>query len=674
MKTQRPQHGSATLFDRTVRTSVSLVAFAVIALLAAEVRAQLAAFPSAVGFGAQVTGGRGGRVIHVTTLAGSGTGSLAAAAAATGARIIVFDVSGVITGDVEIPTGNVTIAGQTAPGAGITINGHLYTPFGDRIENIIVRHVRVRPPGPGGDWPPEQHDTILMSDARRVIFDHVDVSHGVDEIVDHYDGASIITWQNSILSFPNPSGGHGDGAHPFCLLNYDGEDSARGGSITVVGNLFAHCRARTPALGTGPAEVINNIVYNGREGFVHHNPARGDFIIAGNFYRAGMSNSLVPFWFDAENTNPPTRYYMGDNYIDDPGVFTGIIENPTVSSFLAEYNILGDNVRASQFYALSAAPTWGAPRVAVPRVSPSVAFENILNCAGAWPRDFVSTTAVTETRNRTGTVRNLALTNLMQGLTAGTAPADGDADGMPDSWETGRGLNPAVADNNTVVDGWPALELYLEERSRAITCPGTTIPTGTGGTSGTTGTGGTGGSGAAGSAGTGVGGTTGGTTARGGAGGTGSTGGRGGASGAAGRGGSTGSTGGAGGRGGATGGSGSTTGTSGTTGSTGAAGATGAAGSIGGTGTGGSTGTGSSGTGGSTGTGSSGAGGSISPVGAAGTGAGSAGSSGESRQVTGGCNTSDSSRFSTAGTLFCLLGLALAAGRRPQRRRARRTS
>ena len=457
-------------------------------LVATAAQAQLPAFPSAVGFGASTTGGRGGRVIHVTTLAASGAGSLAAAAAESGARIIVFDVSGVIPGDVEIPNGDVTIAGQTAPGAGITINGHLFTPFGDAVENIIVRHVRVRPNGAGGGWPAQQHDAILMSDALHLIFDHVDVSHGIDENVDHYDGAMHITWQNSIMSFPNPSGGHPEGAHPYCLLNYDGgDDGARGGNISIVGNLFAHCRTRTPALGTGPAEVINNVVYGGREGFVHHNPAFGDFVIAGNFYKAGTSVALAPFWFDAENDAPPTRYFMGDNWIDDPGVFTGNVDNPTTTAgFENEYSISEDNITASQFYPLANAPAWGSPRVGVTRVAPAAAYESVLNCAGAWPRDFVSTTAVSETRARTGMIRNLALTNLMMGLTPGTAPADGDRDGMPDAWETAHGLNPAADDHNMpLAGGWPALEVYLEERSGEITCPGSTpLPAGSGGTSG----------------------------------------------------------------------------------------------------------------------------------------------------------------------------------------------
>jgi pectate lyase len=301
------------------RTKLVTLFLALGLALDAHARAQLPAFPGAVGFGASATGGRGGAVLHVTTLAASGQGSLAWATSQAGPRIIVFDVSGVIEGDVEITHGDVTIAGQTAPGAGITINGHLFTPYGDVVSNIIVRFVRVRPNGTDATWTPAGHDAIQMSDVDRAIFDHVDASHGIDEIVDHWNGATNVTWQRSVLAFPNPAGGHPDGAHPFCLINSEGEDGApNGGRITITGNLFAHCRTRTPALGVGPAEVIGNVVYDGREGFVHHNAAYGDFFIAGNVYIDGPSNTLLPLWFDPENDDPPTRYFLADNLVEDP--------------------------------------------------------------------------------------------------------------------------------------------------------------------------------------------------------------------------------------------------------------------------------------------------------------------------------------------------------------------
>ena len=264
---------------------------------AAGPAAALPTFPGAQGFGAVATGGRGGQVLKVTTLAASGTGSLQWALNQAGPRIIVFAVSGVINGDVLIPHGDVTIAGQTAPGAGITIHGHLYTELGTSFGNIVIRHLRVRPPVANADWPPAQHDAIQFSTNHTIILDHVDISHAIDENFDLWGGAQDVTVQWSAITFPVYDGGHPDGpAHNYGILN--GPD---GGRISIHHNLFVHNKARTPALAEGPADVRNNVIYNGREGFVHHNPANGDFNVIGNYYKDGPSANLAPLWFDPEN-------------------------------------------------------------------------------------------------------------------------------------------------------------------------------------------------------------------------------------------------------------------------------------------------------------------------------------------------------------------------------------
>jgi len=107
------------------------------------------AFPGAEGWGAYTPGGRGGQVIHVTNLNNNGPGSLQEALNTTGPRIIVFDVGGVIEGDIDFDQGRVTVLGQTAPGPGITIHGLLSTtwdPTGQaRYEDIVIRFIRCRP-------------------------------------------------------------------------------------------------------------------------------------------------------------------------------------------------------------------------------------------------------------------------------------------------------------------------------------------------------------------------------------------------------------------------------------------------------------------------------------------------------------------------------------------------
>ncbi|MDY7093651.1 MAG: hypothetical protein SX243_11835, partial [Acidobacteriota bacterium] len=188
----------------------------------------LPAFPGAQGFGAKATGGRGGQVLKVTSLATSGVGSLQWALDQPGPRIIVFAVSGVIDGDVHIPHGDVTIAGQTAPGeAGITIHGHLYTTYGNPYGNMIIRHLRVRSPNPDANWPASQHDAIQFSTNHTLILDHIDASHGADETIDLWNGATDITIQWSAITYPIYDPGNGWTHHKGVINHRPCEDRSR---------------------------------------------------------------------------------------------------------------------------------------------------------------------------------------------------------------------------------------------------------------------------------------------------------------------------------------------------------------------------------------------------------------------------------------------------------------
>ena len=452
----------------------------------------MVAFPGAQGFGAKATGGRGGQVLKVTTLSADGgtAGSLQWALNQAGPRIIVFAVSGVIEGDIRIPHGDLTLAGQTAPGAGITILGHLYTPFGADIGNIIIRHLRVRPPNPDSEWPPNQHDAFQFSTAHTLIFDHVDASHGADEIIDLWGGAYDVTVQWSAITYPiyDPANGW---THHKGLLNHraciDGgncsTDDPLGGRISIHHNLFAHARNRTPALSTGPADVRNNVIYNGREGFVHHNivgaadpdpSAIGEFNIIGNYYRQGPSAALAPFWFDPENSNGPipTRYWVWNNYVDDPGDFEGRVDNPfTTPGFANEYTFFCCGIEANQFNN-GAEFDFGAYAGYAPISTdePAIAYNLVLARAGAWPRDIVTTWAVDDTQNRGGAWGNRRPADWLEGLTPTAPPLDSDNDGMPDAWENTHGLNPNDgSDHSTVMpSGYTAIEEYINELAESL--------------------------------------------------------------------------------------------------------------------------------------------------------------------------------------------------------------
>lgn len=451
------------------------------------------AFPGAEGFGAKATGGRGGAVLTVTTLADGGAGSLQWALDQPGPRIIVFAVSGAIAGDVLIPHGDVTIAGQTAPGAGITILGHLYTEYGSDTGNLIIRHLRVRPPNPGGAWPAAGHDAIQMSTAHTIILDHVDASHGADENIDMWGGAYDITVQWSAITYPiyDPANGweHNTGIinHRACI----DDDSCSagdplGGRISIHHNLFAHCRNRTPAISTGPADIRNNVVYNGREGFVHHNlvgaadpsaDAIGELNLIGNSYLDGPSAELAPFWFDPENAAPPipTRYFVADNRVEDPGVFTGTVDNPfTTAGFGDAYGFYCCGIEPGQF-------TAGAPYdfssydgyVPIVTEAAATAYDRVVARAGAWPRDIVNRWAVDDVESRGGQWGNRRPADWLDGLSPGSPPADGDGDGMADAWESANGLDPSDgADHGTVMpSGYTAVEDYVNGLADAIVAP-----------------------------------------------------------------------------------------------------------------------------------------------------------------------------------------------------------
>ncbi len=438
----------------SLASRLALLAAATVAVTAAASPAQaLPAFPGAEGFGAVATGGRGGQVIKVTTLNATGPGSLQAALDQPGPRIIVFDVSGVIHGDITVTHGDVTIAGQTAPGAGITIEGRLYGEYDDGVSNAIIRFLRVRPIYDGSAG--EQFDGMQFSLNSKLIFDHVSVSWGVDETFDLYE-ADDVTVQWSTIE-ESGTVGHPEGQHNYGLIN--GPDGHR---IAVHHNLFIHHRNRNPAIANGPAEVRNNVAYNVRNGFVHHNPASGKFNIVGNSYIEGPSAEIFPFYFD-DAAGPGLSYYLADNAIDDPGDYVGVVDNPWQEPLL--HSSFADIGRDESYRSpVEHDFTQTVPGYVPVTTQPSdVARDLVLEKAGAFPRDVVTRRVVDELGARGGSWGAHVPDDLMEGLTPGSPPPDADGDGMPDAWETAHGLDPADDGDATTVtaSGYTAIEDYI---------------------------------------------------------------------------------------------------------------------------------------------------------------------------------------------------------------------
>ena len=240
---------------------------------------ELKAFPTAYGAGAYTTGGRGGRVIHVTNLNDSGKGSLREAVMAYGPRIVVFDVSGTIEllTDLNIYEGNLTIAGQTAPSPGITITGRTIKMSSNQwtsADNMIFRYFRIRP-----DFIRNGLEMgIQLNNAKNIIIDHVSISWAGDKAIGISDVAENVTVQNVLIGECNTGMIVGQNLKG---TGYTSQD------ISVLRNIFYDSSHRFPNPGgEGRFDVINNVGYNYRYRLVNVS-GNAKINIIGNYYDKG---------------------------------------------------------------------------------------------------------------------------------------------------------------------------------------------------------------------------------------------------------------------------------------------------------------------------------------------------------------------------------------------------
>lgn len=272
------------------------------ALMSAAALAQAPAFPGAEGHGRYVTGGRGGKVVHVTNLNDSGTGSFREAVK-SGNRIIVFDVAGVIALKSDLKfADNITILGQTAPSPGITLRYYTVQPG----NNNIIRFLRIR----RGEEKNinDGADATWQRNKTGIIFDHCSFSWSIDEVASFYDNNNFtMQWCTVAESLTNP--GHSKGAH--------GYGGIWGGKLASFHhNFVGHLMNRGPRFNgarygwTGytsnkdydtykwenPVQAENvdfrNCVMYNAQGTCYGGPGGGQINIVNNYYKAGPSHSL----------------------------------------------------------------------------------------------------------------------------------------------------------------------------------------------------------------------------------------------------------------------------------------------------------------------------------------------------------------------------------------------
>ncbi|TXK50269.1 polysaccharide lyase [Pontibacter qinzhouensis] len=437
--------------------------------------AAIPAFPGAWGGGMFTTGGRGGKVIAVTNLNDSGSGSLRAALETKGPRIIVFRVAGTlkVNGDLNIDHPDITIAGQSAPGDGICIAGTLNI----NTHNVIIRHLRVRrgiPSGGQGD------DNIGGNPHHHIIIDHCSTSWGMDENISLYrhmrpsldgstrikDPAEHITVQWTISSEALDARGHAFGG------TWGGNPS------TFHHNLFASNTARNPSIGmSGPFDFRYNVVFNWQHRSIDGGDETSMVNLINNYFKPGPAtneNMRAVFARIEERSmySPGSAWAEGDWYAkaaNRPGKWYAAGNTMHDNKDVTNNNWAG--MRGPENLARVNTPFEGWP--VAPHQTAEVAFESVLAKAGATlpKRDAVDTRVTEMVRTgkpmtKTGIIKDVSEVGGYPNLTydPGKVPVDSDGDGMPDDWEIKYKLDPKNPKDGAIDsdgDGYTNVEEYL---------------------------------------------------------------------------------------------------------------------------------------------------------------------------------------------------------------------
>jgi hypothetical protein len=461
--------------------------------LPVKTKSRTLAFPGADGAASTITGGAEGSVYIVNSLADDGSQGTLRAALQSGNRFIVFAVGGQINLNqkLEIKTSNITIAGQSAPGGGITVAGYPVYISGD---NVIIRYMRFRMGDQNGgkaNFDPEDGDALGGKDCKNVLIDHCSISWSTDECAS-FSRITNFTMQYCIISESLKKSTHVKGNH--------GYGGIWGGvNASYHHNLLACHDSRNPrfdhgyvarAFG-GPIDYVNNVVYgwggNSTYGGETGNTNVFHINMENNYYKpasysknpdrliqvttmcGNCTNNVAP----CECT--PAQLYISGNYVngvankDWDGVEWGKstnVNSTTYNDSRSDETLLGLSKLNSRW-------TSGLTALSF-KESAADAFNSVLGCAGAsLIRDAVDLRVINNVRNGSGSlIDSQSDVGGYPALAPGTALTDSDKDGMPDSWEiaemqklgvTGKAVSEFKPNAYNITGKYTNLEVYLNE-------------------------------------------------------------------------------------------------------------------------------------------------------------------------------------------------------------------
>ena len=462
---------------------------------AAEESLGALAFPGAEGGGMYTTGGRGGKVYHVTKHTDDGSEGSLRYGIEKGSRplVIVFDVAGIIplSKALKVEKGDLTIAGQTAPGDGICLKNYN---FRISASNVIVRFMRFRM----GDELKTEDDAMQLytkeNNIKDVIIDHCSMSWSTDECGTFY-GMTNFSLQWCILSESLLNSIHANGKHGYGGI-------WGGANATYHHNLLAHHFSRNPRIDhdyvstlKGPVSLLNNVIYNWGDNSCYGGESRPGseykkFNIVNNYYKPGPATTsdkvrfLDPTTYckNCDSTHPdqvvPGHFYMTGNYMDGKEAYTA--DNWSGKATTASASLIS-TIKAESFFTYE-------KKSSLSLHSAPDAFTKVLGFAGAsLKRDAIDERIALETEvgkftfgGSNGGTKGLIDTQGDVGgwpVYSGTTVTDTDKDGIPDYYEGLFSLNPenasdAAAKTLDPKGRYSNLEMYLHYLVKDIVASG----------------------------------------------------------------------------------------------------------------------------------------------------------------------------------------------------------